>query len=312
MILQTRIKVTAQELAEELEVSERTIYRDITALSTAGVPVYTERGPGGGCALLESYRTNLTGLTRNEVRALFMLSIPTQLTDLGLGQELKAALLKLSAALPSASRQDEERVRQRIHLDSVWWDQPGEPVPHLQAIHQAVWEDRKINITTRLSFGAQIEWLVDPYGLVAKSNVWYLVYAREGYTDVVRITRIIDAHMTDDRFERPDEFDLTSFWKTWCEGYERNRPHFPVIVRVSPELLRFLPDLFGESVRDQLAKSVPSETDGWVKIKLQFETLESARNRVLGLGRAIEVLEPVALRKSCQIADLYEAGVESD
>jgi predicted DNA-binding transcriptional regulator YafY len=131
MFLQTRGRMTAQELAKELEVSERTVYRDIKALSTAGVPIYTMRGPGGGCALLDSYRTDLTGLTDDEVRALFMLSIPAPLAELGVSQELEAALLKLSAALPAARRYEENRVRQRILLDSIPWFHPHEPVPHL-------------------------------------------------------------------------------------------------------------------------------------------------------------------------------------
>src|SRR5512136_703550 len=126
MLLQARGRMTAQELAAELEVSERTIYRDINALSASGVPVYAESGPGGGCALLDSYRTNLTGLDQDEVRALFMLSIPAPLDQLGVSQELRTALLKLSAALPDTRRGDEERTRQRIHLDSTWWFQPEE------------------------------------------------------------------------------------------------------------------------------------------------------------------------------------------
>jgi len=148
MLLQIRGRMTARELGKKLEVSERTIYRDIDALSAAGVPVYGEPGPEGGYALVDSYRTNLTGLTKGEVRALFMLGIPAPLADLGMSQELGAALLKLSAALPDARRHDEERVCfcQRFHLDSTWWRQGEELVPHLQTIHQAVWQDRKLHL----------------------------------------------------------------------------------------------------------------------------------------------------------------------
>ena len=138
MLLQTRGQMTARELAEELEVSERTIYRDIDALSAAGVPVYAVRGPGGGCALMDGYRTDLTGLTRDEVRALFMLSVPAPLADLGLSRELRAALRKLSAALPVTRRADERRMRERVHLDSVWWYQQEEPVPYLRTIQEKV------------------------------------------------------------------------------------------------------------------------------------------------------------------------------
>ena len=157
MLLQARGRMTAQELAQELEVSERTIYRDINALSASGVPVYAESGPGGGCALLDSYRTNLTGLTADEARALFMLSIPAPLDQLGVTQELKAALLKLSAALPEARRSDEERIRQRVYLDSLNWFQDADAVPHLPAIYRAVWDDRKLAITLRVRFAAFIE-----------------------------------------------------------------------------------------------------------------------------------------------------------
>ena len=177
MLLQTHGNLTAQALGEELEVSERTIYRDVEALSFAGIPVYAERGPGGGIALLDSYRTSLTGLNRDEVRALFMLSIPAPLDELGVTADLKAALLKLSAALPAVGRDEQIMARQRIHLDSVAWSQPEQPVPHLQIIHQAVWQDFKLQLRYDLGYFGEIELLVDPLGLVAKTTVWYLVCA---------------------------------------------------------------------------------------------------------------------------------------
>ena len=144
MLVQTRGKMTVKKLADELEVSERTIYRDITALSATGIPVYASRGPGGGVRLIEEYRTTLTGLTPDETRALFMLSIPAPLTQLGLGEKFRGALLKLSAALPDALRTDESRTRQRIHLDSSWWFQSEQQVPCLQTIQQALFQDRRL------------------------------------------------------------------------------------------------------------------------------------------------------------------------
>lgn len=147
MLLQTRGRVSARQLARELEVSERTIYRDIIALSVAGVPVYGQAGPDGGYQLLDSYRTSLTGLSESETRALFMLNMPGLLAKLGLSQDLKAAMLKLAAALPESRRQEEERVRQRYSIDASWGSQAEEPLPHLQTIQQAVWEDRKLVIT---------------------------------------------------------------------------------------------------------------------------------------------------------------------
>jgi len=134
MLLQARGRMTARALATELEVSERTIYRDIDALSLSGVPIYGDRGPEGGYALLESYRISLPGLKEDEVRALYMLSIPAPLAQLGVGQELKAALRKLVAALPAAYRADAARVRQRLHLDAT--RTPGTGQLHLRCLRQ--------------------------------------------------------------------------------------------------------------------------------------------------------------------------------
>jgi predicted DNA-binding transcriptional regulator YafY len=298
MLLQARGRMTAQQLAEELEVSVRTIYRDMDALSTAGVPVYAERGPGGGCTLLDSYRTTLTGLTQDQVRALFMISIPAPLVELGVGADLKAALLKLSAALPTSRRSDEERVRHRIHLDSAAWFQASEPVPHLQTIQRAVWEDRRLHVTYLLPFDAQGEWLVDPYGLVAKASTWYLVCARNEHVRALRVSRILKAQVTGESFERPAGFDLAAFWRAWCEDVESGRSSYPVTVRVAPDFIPWLPRFFGEQFRDELEQANPPDATGRIELRLSFETLEDARTRILAVGGGVEVIAPQALRDS--------------
>ena len=310
MLLQTRGNMTAQALGEELEVSERTIYRDVEALSFAGIPVYTERGPGGGIALLDSYRTSLTGLNRNEVRALFMLSIPAPLDELGVTADLKAALLKLSAALPAVGRDEQIMARQRIHLDSVAWSQPEQPVPHLQTIHQAVWQDFKLQLRYDLGYFGEIELPVDPYGLVAKTTVWYLVCAREDHLRVLRVPDILEARVLDEHFERPSDFNLVTYWQDWCEQNEKRLASFQVEVRVAPELIPYLWTHFGERVADQGTQLEAPDEDGRLTVTLQFERFEEARRRLLGYGRAIEVLEPNVLRKSIkdyawQVVDLY-------
>ena len=300
MLLQARGRMTAQQLARELEVSERTIYRDVDALSGAGVPIYAERGPEGGYALLDSYRTDLTGLTEDQVRALFMLTIPAPLADLGVSGELKAAMLKLRAALPPALRTDGERVRQRIHLDSVWWFQGEEPLPYLQTLQDAVWQDRRAYITVRQTYGlpVEIEWLVDPYGLVAKAGIWYLVCAQKGTVRARRVSRLVTARLSDEFSERPAGFDLGVFWEEWCAGFEGGRPHYPVTARISPQLAPHLPRLFGPHMDEALAGAAPPDAAGWITLQLSFETLEAARDRVLGLGGAIEVLAPEPLRRT--------------
>ena len=294
MLLQTRGTLTARALAAELEVTERTIYRDVTALSASGVPVYTERGPGGGIALVEDYRTNLTGLNADEVRALFMLSIPAPLDQLGVGDELRMALLKLSAALPNSRRADESTARQKIHLDAAGWFQPEEPTPHLKTIQSALWSNRQLEITYRSDFSADVAMVIAPYGLVAKANTWYLVGAREDHLRVLRISRVRQASLRVEAFERPATFDLPGFWKTWCDEFESNRPQFPVTLRVSPTLAQIL----SENRPETLTSPPAIEPDGWQTITLSFESLEAARTRILGYGGAAEVLAPLALRLS--------------
>lgn len=298
MLLQTRGQMSARELADELEVSERTIYRDITALSASGVPVYASRGPGGGVRLIEEYRTTLTGLTPDETRALFMMSIPAPLGQLGVRETLKGALLKLSASLPNSRRADEARTRQRIHLDSSWWFQSQEQVPCLQIIQQALWQDRRLRIKVRWEFfNTEFEQDAEPYGLVAKANIWYLVYGRGGNPQVRRVSQIVEAELLPECFMRPPDFDLETFWRSWCNEYE-SQPPFLARVRVSPDALPMLAEYVGERARGQLTQPHIPDQDGWIRLDLPFESFITARTRLLGLGRAVEVLEPESLRKS--------------
>jgi predicted DNA-binding transcriptional regulator YafY len=298
MLLQTRGQMSAQELSEELEVSERTIYRDIVALSASGVPVYASRGPGGGVRLIEEYRTTLTGLTPEEARALFMMSIPAPLMQLGMGEKFKGALLKLSASLPDTRRADEARTRQRIHLDSSWWFQSEQEIPCLQTIQKALWQDRRLCIRVRWEFfNTEFEQEADPYGLVAKANVWYLVYGRGGSPHVTRVSQIVEADLLPEGFIRPPEFDLEAFWEAWCREYE-SQPPFCAQVRVAPEALPLLAEYVGDRARAGLMQRRPPDIDGWVTLDLPFESFVAARTRLLGLGRAVEVLEPESLRRS--------------
>jgi len=299
LLLQTRGRLTAAELAAELEVSERTIYRDLDALSGAGIPVYAERGPGGGCSLLDSYRTTLTGLSENEVRALFLLSVPSPLADLGIAGEIKTALLKLVAAKPP----DSDPVARRIHLDTTWWFESDNPAPHLRPLYEALIAERQVMLRYRQAFGTEVERLADPYGLVAKAGVWYLVCGQNDRVRVHRVSHLLAASVTDEGFPYPAGFDLASFWADWCTRAESVRAIYPVIVRVSPDLARWLPSILGDSIREAI-EAVPADDVGWLTLTLPFESLEAARARLLGWGGAVEVLAPEALRRS--VADFAE------
>lgn len=310
MLLQTRGRMTAEALARELEVSERTIYRDIEALSMAGVPVYAERGPGGGVALMEHYRTQLTGMNEREVQALFMLSLPSPLADLGIRDDLRAALLKLTAAMPDRDRQHARQMQQRVHVDAAGWFRTDQPAPHLHTIYHAVLDDRRLWLTYRLPFETEVTRLVAPYGLVAKVGVWHVVVQRSDHIKVIRVTDVLSAHPDDAHFTRPPDFDLAAFWAQWCAETEQSRTAYWATVRAAPELLPLLRYHYGDYLDHLLARGGDPDADGWRALDLPFESFEAARERLLGYGRAAEVLAPEALRRSLidfaqQIVDFY-------
>jgi predicted DNA-binding transcriptional regulator YafY len=313
MLLQTRGKLSARVLAEELEVSERTIYRDIEALERAGVPLYAEQGRDGGYALVDRYRTTLTGLSEGEVRALFMLSIPAPLAELGVTHELRGALLKLAAALPASRGADEAHVRRRFYLDAVGWERERGPTPHLDVAHQAVWRDRRLVLTYRPPFSMEVELAVDPYGLVVKAGIWYLVYAYRGRMSARRLSELQDVREPGEPFVRSPEFDLQAFWTAWCTARVDLSAAYRVRVRVAPGAREWLPHYLGSRSRPALESAGPPDGEGWIECELTFERLEEARSRLLALGGAIEVLGPDALRLSmadfgARIAAVYVAG----
>jgi predicted DNA-binding transcriptional regulator YafY len=312
LLLQARGQMTAQQLATELEVSERTIYRDIDALSLAGVPVYSERGAGGGFGLLDGYRTRLTGLTDRETRAFFMLSVPEPFLELGVTQELKAALLKMSASLSDAQRHIGEFARQRFIIDQSGWERSAELVPHLSAIQDALWQNKKLQVTYRLPFETHVNRVIKPYGLVAKAGAWYVVFGRDDcdWTRTLPVSNLLSARALDESFERPTDFQLDLYWSEWSAKNEQNRPIYCVTIRAAPELVRDLPRLFGGQVRDIAIEDAGGRHADWEILMLPFESFESARSCVLGFGRSAEVLHPDELRLSvidfaAQVLDFY-------
>jgi predicted DNA-binding transcriptional regulator YafY len=309
MLLQTRGRMTAEELAERLEVSTRTVYRDLDALSFAGVPVYSERGPSGGISLLEDYRTNLTGLTRDEVRALFMFTVPGLLADLQVNKTQQAANLKLVAALPAPFQKDVDWVRQRIHLDPAAWFQPSEATPHLAAIQAAVWHNRRLRIVYRRGDGSWVKRLIDPYGLVAKASVWYVVAGMMRGVFVYRVSRIQEVMPTDSHFERPDNFDLPVYWTDWCANFEASHDQYEVTLRVPPKGIPVLAQVFGEGIHTLIEQTTPDDS-GCCQLPLTFESPEAACRQLLGLGAEIEIVAPEELRETMlatakQVTKLY-------
>lgn len=294
MLLQSRKHMTAEALAGELEVSKRTIYRDIDALSVAGVPVYANGGPGGGYALLDSYRTTLTGLNTNEIQALFMLTIPSPILDLGVSQHIKAAILKLTTSFTNDHKEDANRLRQRLHLDAASWFQTDEPVPLLKTIQAAAWQDSQLLISYR-RHGTLNERTISPYGLVAKASIWYLVAATDQGMRVYRVSRIEAAQITQTQFTRPLAFNLAEFWMDWVTSYKASLPSYPVTLRIGPDLAQVLPYMLGNHVRALIEQAQP-DSDGWRIINYTFERIEEAQTYVLGMGTSVDVITPEELR----------------
>lgn len=310
LLLQSRGRMPASKLAAELEVSERTIYRDIDALSAAGVPVFGEPGVGGGYQLLDDFRTRLTGLTTAEARALFMLSVPAPLVRLGVDRDLRSALRKLSAELPKGLRGDEARTRERFHIDADWWRQRHDLVPHVQVLQHAVWDDRKLYVRYRPPYCRAIERIVAPYGLVAKAGVWYAVLASGGKLSVHRVSDLIEVRDTGEPFVRRRGFDLAAFWTDWCRGQEALLTSYTAEVRVQPESFAELRRRFGANLLKGALQGQGAADDGSLVLELPFESFEAAREQLLALGRGVEVIAPEALRLSVldfaqQVVALY-------
>ena len=294
LLLQVHRRMTARELAKRLEVSERTIHRDMEALSGAGIPVVGERGTGGGWRLLEEYRTNLTGLNEAEIQALFLTRPPRLLADLGLDKASEAALIKLLAALPSMSRPGAEGARQRIYVDVTGWRQYEEPVPCLPILQEAVWQERKVALIYQRGDGTRVQRVVDPLGLVAKGSVWYLVAAAEGEVRTYRVSRMGSVQLTDEPSARPEDFDLARYWDESSAQFVATFPTYAAVVRVDPAILsrvRFATRFV------RIEREHPPDRDGWVELEVQLEDEPSACEFALGFGPQLEVLEPPELRK---------------
>ncbi|KFE62083.1 helix-turn-helix transcriptional regulator [Hyalangium minutum] len=295
MLLQTRPRWTAGELAQRLEVSERTIYRDLDALSASGVPVLATRGPTGGVSLMEGWRTQLTGLTREEVHALATVGTPRLLEDLGLSAPLRSGLVKLAAALPSLQQSVIEYARQRIHADPSSWFAEREPVPHLAVLRDAVWQNHRVRLDYRDFDGKPSKRVVDPYGLVIKAERWYLVAGTERGPSVFRGARIAEARLLSETFVRPERFDLPTFWKEWCSKFAERRAQYEVTLRLAPDGAEALRHIRPPNDQARIAEARRAR-DGTKTVTIDFERESIALSQLCGLGRGVEVLAPKALR----------------
>ncbi|MEV4202708.1 helix-turn-helix transcriptional regulator [Micromonospora globbae] len=315
LLLQTRGRMTAQELADALEVSVRTVYRDVEALGASGVPVYAERGPAGGYRLLDGYRTRLTGMTSVEAQALVLAGVPGPAAELGLGSALAAAELKVRAALPAELADRGDRIRHRFHLDAPTWFREPEPTPHLAALADAVWADRRVRVRYR-RWRAPREVTRDlaPLGLVLKAGRWYLVAAVDGDVRTYRVGAILDLSVLDEPAERPDGFDLARCWQEHADRYERGVYRAEATVRMTAAALEYMPFVFPSAMsRAARAAAGEPDADGWLLTTVPIESIKHGHTELLKLGAEVEVLAPAELRErftatAQRLATLYPAA----
>ncbi|MFF5173892.1 helix-turn-helix transcriptional regulator [Micromonospora sp. NPDC000089] len=297
LLLQSRETMTAAELARELEVSERTVYRDVLALSAAGVPVYADRGRAGGYRLLGGYRTRLTGLTRDEAEALFLAGLPGPAGEMGLADAVAGAELKVLAALPPSLRDAPARTGQRFHLDVPGWFRESTPPRWLTELARAVWRDRVVELRYRRG-EREVTRRVEPYGLVLKSGTWYVVGRVDAVMRTYRVDRVVDVVVGEEGFVRDEGFDLGGYWREQAEAFLRQLLGAEITVRLSAAGLRALRFTAEAPFAYEEAVAAAGEPDGqgWVTTRLPVESVEVAYDLLLRLGPEVEVRDPPELR----------------
>ncbi|CAM5694065.1 MULTISPECIES: helix-turn-helix transcriptional regulator [Streptomyces] len=310
LLLQTRGRVPAPELADRLEVSVRTIYRDVEALSAAGVPVYAERGRHGGIELLPGFRTDVTGLTADESRALFIVAAQGAHAALGLDAALGSALRKVMAALPAPHRPAAEVTSRRVLVDATRWKGGPRQAVDLDVLQDAVFSDRRLRLRYRHSGEREPRtYTVDPYGLVAKAGVWYLVADRRGGPRLFRADRVRSARLLDEPVRRRPGVELADVWELLRRQVEERENGIEVTVRVRRELL----DMFQRMAAAQL--TAPPEDDGaseWVTARLAYPVLRAVR-QLLAFSDRVEILDPPEARAELlagarSVTALYQQG----
>ncbi|RKE17832.1 YafY family protein [Streptomyces sp. TLI_171] len=295
LLLQNRGRMTAAELATELEVSVRTVHRDVEALGAAGVPVLAERGPTGGYRLMDGYRTRLTGLTAGEAGALFFAGLPGPARELGLGTLLATAELKVRAALPAELAESTRQLQERFHLDPASWFHDPDPVPLLTAVARAVWEQQVLDVHYRRWRG-EVQRELRPLGMVLKAGIWYLAASADDQVRTYRVSRLLSAEPTGAHFERPPGFDLAAHWSEFARRLAASLHQDTAEVRVSPRAFRMLPMQFGSAGARAVASAGPPDADGWVRVLLPVESEPVAVSDLLRLGADADVLGPPSLR----------------
>ena len=302
LLLQARGRVTASEVADELEVSERTARRDLEALAMAGIPVYSQAGRGGGWSLVGGARTDLSGLTAAEARTLFLVAGPSAAAT----PQIKAALRKLVRALPEPFRAEAEAAASAVVLDPTSWDRAEVPPPeHLEVLQRCVVDGLQVRLRYAGRDRPESERVVHPLGLVAKASVWYLVAGTDAGLRTFRLSRVREVHVTDDPVDRPAGFDLADTWRSILDHIDERRAGFRAVVRVAPEGVPWLRSAFGT----RLSVRGPTD-DGCIDVEIGSWSAHAVAGELAGFGDQIEAMEPAAVRRElaaigARLARLY-------
>lgn len=308
LLLQTRGRMTAQALAGELEVSVRTIYRDVEALHEAGVPLYGDAGRAGGYQLLDGYRTRLNGLNHHEAEAMFLAALPKAAAELGLGTVMATAQLKVKAALPPELADSASRLQQRFYLDAPGWYHDGDQSPHLAAVADAVWNQRRVHVRyRRWAEPTDIARTLDPYGIVLKSGRWYVVARAQGRVSTYRVNQILEIRPSGEAFERPEAFSLPEFWRAHITEFRKRLIQGDAVIRLSPRGRLRLEHLMPAGVVDAVEATgrEDGERVGWLRATVPIESVSHAETEFLKFGADVEVLRPAELRD--RLADTVSA-----
>ncbi|MBO0996000.1 helix-turn-helix transcriptional regulator [Bacillus sp. SD088] len=292
ILLQNRGKMTARELATELEVSERTILRDMDALSHAGIPVISDRGKDGGWLLLDNFRTHLSGLNTGDIKSLFLFPSGELLKDLGFNNQTLDTRQKLFASIPETFQEEAQVSWERIHIDSGTWRQTKESIHALKTVQQAVWESKKLTFEYEQANGERKERLVKPLGLVAKGNRWYLVASRNGELRNYRVSRIHTAKIENETFIRPANFNLAAYWEQSKIDFIEKLPEFDVQVEIHQSIIKRI-NFTGKFV--QCIKAENPNKDNWVPATLRFNDKQEAIEFILGFANKIKLISPKEL-----------------
>ncbi|TDV41709.1 helix-turn-helix transcriptional regulator [Actinophytocola oryzae] len=295
-LLQQRQRATAAELAAALEVSERTVYRDVEALSSAGVPLWTEQGRAGGIRLLEGWRSRLDGLTGREAAAIFAIGVPELLAELGLGSSLVAARAKVMAGLPTELRDYAARIADRFHLDAPGWFQEVESTSQLTVVADAVASSKRLRVEYQRG-ATTVSRELAPLGLVVKAGVWYLVAQIDADIRTYRVAKIVSADVLPETFDRPKDFALTEWWAQASTKFERSLLRETVRLRLSQRGMKSLRAVTDpDTAAMAIATAGPPDEEGWREVTLEVESLPVATTQLLALGVNVEVVAPEALR----------------